>query len=145
MPSQSTSAQIYKMNAGTATAGRVRTKGRRTRNGKTKSKRVVQHVSQINKRVVLVIAAFFLFVFVILAQNFFIARNDQSILALRDELKTVTEANDSKNGKILKMQDLSELEKKAQSYGMVKPGPDQYVYVVVDNPADTSNTEAGSQ
>ena len=43
------------------------------------------------------------------------------------------------------MQDLSELEKKAQSYGMVKPGPDQYVYVVVDNPADTSNTEAGSQ
>ena len=142
MPSQSTSAEFYKMNTGTATAGRVRPRRRTTRKRRSTSKRVTQRFAQINMRVVLIIAAVVVFAFMILVQNFFIARNDQNILALRNDLKTVTEANDSKSGKILKMQDLSELEKKAESYGMVKPGPEQYVYVVVDNPSDTLSGEA---
>ena len=141
MPGQSTSARLYKMNAGTASAGRVRSKSRKVRKEKSKSKQIAQRIPQVDKRVLFIIGTVLFFFFVILAQNYVITQNDQSILSLRDELKTITEANDSKNGKILKMQDLSELGKKAESYGMVKPGPEQYVYVVVDNPADTSNTE----
>ena len=141
MSSQSNSAQIYKMNAGTATAGRIRSKGRKSRRGKSKSNQVVNRISHVNKRVAMIIAAVFMLVFMILAQNYIITKNDQSIISLREDLKTITEANDSKSGKILKMQDLSELEKKAVAYGMVKPEPDQYVYVVVDNPSTTPNTD----
>lgn len=143
MPSQSTTAHIYKMNSASATAGHMKSGRRVAGKRRSKSVRAVRRLPQINKRVVFIITAIFVFAFMILLQNFFISRNDQNILSLRSDLKTVTEANDSKSGKILKMQDLSELEKKAEAYGMVKPGPEQYVYVVVDNPTDTSDTEEG--
>lgn len=108
-------------------------------NKKQRQRRPVAALRQLPRPVRIILVIAFAICFGMLLQQAVIISLDRDVNELTTKVEAQQAINDSKEGRIIRGQNLDTVEEEARAYGMTEPTQDQYQYVIVDSKdSDTS-------